>query len=270
MKKMKSHLMIFYYKNGGEKMYRIKVCGIKTEQELDIVCRNRIYGVSAVGFITGARYETPDEISPEKAGYFLSKLPHDLLGVIVTHLNDFQGIEKLLKNVLGSYKACSSRSLSAIALQLQDCVSAGDIKKIKTFYPPVFIVKAVHIPEGDVSDTELRDIVHLAGEYAESADLILLDSKTESRIGGTGKVHNWEISRIVVESLKPFPVVLAGGLNPENVEDAVFSVRPFGVDANSGLKDGSGFKNEKKVRDFFIKAARALAEVDRNEEGDSC
>ena len=46
--------------SGGKEMYRIKVCGIKTERELDIVCRNRVYGVSAVGFITGARYETPD------------------------------------------------------------------------------------------------------------------------------------------------------------------------------------------------------------------
>lgn len=250
-------------------MYRIKVCGIKTEGELDIVCKNRIYGVSAVGFISGARYETPDEISPEKTGYFLSKLPPDLLGVIVTHLNDFRSIRELLKTVLGFYRVCTSRSLSTIALQLQDCVSAEDIKRIKAFYPPVFIVKAIHIPEGDVSDTELRDIIHLAGEYAESADLILLDSRTKSRIGGTGRVHNWEVSRIVVESLRPFPVILAGGLNPENVEDAVFSVRPFGVDANSGLKDGSGFKNEKKVRDFFIKAARALAEVDRDEKGDS-
>ena len=251
-------------------MYRIKVCGIKTERELDIVCRNRIYGVSAVGFITGARYETPDEIPPEKVGYFLSKLPSDLLGVIVTHLSDFRSIRDLLKAVLDSCRAHTPRRPGGIALQLQDHVSVEDIKRIKKLHPYLFVIKAIHVPEGSVSHAEAREIVHLAREYAGPADVILLDSRTESRIGGTGRVHNWEVSRIVVESLRPFPVVLAGGLNPGNVESAILHVRPFGVDANSGLKDSNGFKSEKKVRDFFMKATGALARVDRDEEGDSC
>jgi len=245
-------------------MYRIKVCGIKTEQELDIVCQHRVYGMSAVGFISGARYETPDEISPEKVGYLFRKVPHDVLRVVVTHLSSFREINDLLNAILKSYRSNLLLGSSvSFALQLQDDTFIGDIRSIKMHYPGVFIVKAFHIPSHEMSQDDLARLIHYISTYVSEVDAILLDSRTESKIGGTGKTHNWGISKVIVDYFKPFPVILAGGLNPSNVERAIKTVRPFGVDANSGLKGEDGFKDEERVRDFFLKAYNALCKLEQ-------
>jgi len=245
-------------------MYRIKVCGVKTEQELDIVCQHRIYGVSAVGFISGVRYKTSDAIPPEKVGYFFKKVPYDILRVVVTHLNNFREINNLLNAVLRSYRSnLLLGSSTSFALQLQDDIFPEDIRSIKTYYPEVFIIKTFHVPSGDVSQDDLARLIQYISTYVGEVDAILLDSRTDDKIGGTGKTHNWDISRAIVDYFRPFPVLLAGGLNPSNVEQAIKAVRPFGVDANSGLKGEDGFKDEEKVKDFFLKAYNALCKLEQ-------
>jgi len=88
-------------------------------------------------------------------------------------------------------------------------------------------------------------------------DAILLDTHGYM-IGGSGKRHDWSVSRDVADSLRPFPVVLAGGLDPDNVEGAIVKVRPFAVDVSSGV-EVEGRKRAELVREFIIRARGAGA-----------
>jgi phosphoribosylanthranilate isomerase len=86
-------------------------------------------------------------------------------------------------------------------------------------------------------------------------DAFVLDSVNEETgaIGGTGLVHDWNISRRVV-SRYPIPVILAGGLTPLNVREALEKVKPYAVDSNSGLRDSHGFKDHTKIHEFISNA----------------
>lgn len=76
---------------------------------------------------------------------------------------------------------------------------------------------------------------------------MLLDSET----GGSGKIHNWEISSRIVKEIFPFPLILAGGLSPENIQDAISKVKPFGVDVMSGVNmNNSKSKDSDKISKF--------------------
>ena len=101
--------------------------------------------------------------------------------------------------------------------------------------------------------------LNFAKEYEEVADYFILDTSTTSvqGVGASGNVHDWSISKMIVENVK-IPVVLAGGLSPENVKEAIATVKPWGVDSlthtNKFLIDGSFTKDIKKVREFYINA----------------
>ncbi|MEM3423739.1 MAG: phosphoribosylanthranilate isomerase, partial [Nitrososphaeria archaeon] len=79
-------------------------------------------------------------------------------------------------------------------------------------------------------------------------------SRTPDRLGGTGLTHDWEISAEIVKTVK-IPVILAGGLTPDNVKKAIKKVKPFGVDVNTGVKDSNGYKDPEKVK-LFVKVAK--------------
>lgn len=110
-------------------------------------------------------------------------------------------------------------------------------------------------------------MIHVTGEesiaeavtMAKTVDALLLDSGNQKlavkELGGTGRKHDWRISRKIVESVR-VPVFLAGGLNPDNVANAIRDVRPYGLDVCSGLRT-NGALDEEKVRHFFMNAASA-------------
>lgn len=85
------------------------------------------------------------------------------------------------------------------------------------------------------------------------------DAETRAS-GATGKTHDWKVSRQLVQQ-SPWPVILAGGLSPDNVQEAILEVRPAGVDAHTGLEDGSGRKSEEKVRRFVVEAKEAFRKM---------
>ncbi|MDM7912045.1 MAG: phosphoribosylanthranilate isomerase, partial [Methanotrichaceae archaeon] len=88
-----------------------------------------------------------------------------------------------------------------------------------------------------------------AARFGMVADAVLLDTVVNGKLGGTGAVHDWDRSAEIVRSLK-VPVILAGGLNPRNVAEAIKKVRPYAVDASSGLETG-GKKDQEKIRSFI-------------------
>ena len=97
-------------------------------------------------------------------------------------------------------------------------------------------------------------------EHSQPAELHL-DSRTHDRLGGTGLTHDWTISRRIVEAVAPVPTYLAGGLKPENVEEAILTVGPAGVDVNSGVEDSQGNKDVGRMCGFLSKAKTALATI---------
>lgn len=130
-------------------------------------------------------------------------------------------------------------------VQICDHVEASVHRAIRVALPKLEIVQVVHV-QGPAS-------VELARTMARSADALLLDSGVPggdfSTLGGTGKTHDWAVSRAIVDAV-PIPVWLAGGLNPVNVRSAIETVRPYGVDLCSGVRS-EGALDALKLRQFM-------------------
>ena len=91
-------------------------------------------------------------------------------------------------------------------------------------------------------------------EVAKAFEAILMDSPIPGRYGGTGKTHDWELSRRVRDAIHPKPLILAGGLTSENVEEAIRIVKPYAVDVSSGVESHPGLKDRSKVFEFIKRA----------------
>jgi len=130
-------------------------------------------------------------------------------------------------------------------VQLVDRVEAGAYATIRRALPQVKIVQVLHVADADVVDE--------ARALAAAVDAFLLDSGNPDlavkQLGGTGRVHDWDLSRRIVESVDP-PVFLAGGLRADNVAEAVARVQPFGLDLCSSVRS-QGRLDAEKLAMFF-------------------
>ncbi|MDZ7743155.1 MAG: phosphoribosylanthranilate isomerase [Bacteroidota bacterium] len=211
----------------------VKICGIKWVEDARMALGA---GADAIGFLLGQKYPSGDFIEISKANEILCRLPDRTKAVAVTHLNSEDSIRKILNET------------GINCLQLHSETDDSIIRSLRNWNTQLKIIRAIHVVD--------IESVELACRSATQADVILLDSRDDSsgRIGGTGKTHDWEISRAIVASLD-IPVVLAGGLHPGNIQEAIRMVRPFGVDANTGLQYPNTFKDAQKCRQF-IEAAK--------------
>ena len=130
-------------------------------------------------------------------------------------------------------------------MQLCDRMDESDLVELRRALPSVTIVQVVHV----VNAASIDEAVFLGS----LVDALLLDSGDPERevkeLGGTGRVHDWSLSRRIVESVS-VPVYLAGGLRPDNVVAAIRSVGPFGVDVCSGLRP-AGRLDRQSLEDFM-------------------
>ena len=121
----------------------------------------------------------------------------------------------------------------------------GSHSDLKKALPGISIVQVIHIS----GEESIQEGIYVSG----SVNGILLDSGSQyleiKELGGTGKVHDWEISRRIVQAVE-VPVFLAGGLKPESVLDAVHIVHPYGVDLCTGVRT-NGRLDEGKLTTFF-------------------
>jgi phosphoribosylanthranilate isomerase len=144
-----------------------------------------------------------------------------------------------------------------------DMLSLDDLRSVKKELGGIKLLQA--IPVGLPGRSDKTDSLGLALEYQEVADIFILDTyagdysegstEVPGMIGITGKVHDWAISRKIVEQCRK-PVILAGGLNPDNVAAAIKAVQPWGVDSCTGTDICRGKKDIAKVT-AFVQAARA-------------
>jgi len=211
-------------------MLRVKVCGNRSKEDLEI---SLSMGADAVGLIVGIRHRSEDAISPELAAELLSLIPVFVTPVLVTHL-------VTATEILGIHD-----QVPAPAIQLHDDIPTDEILALRKRLPHVALIKAIGVVD--------ESSIEAAHRIESVVDALLLDSRTSDRIGGTGQVHDWSISRRIVDTAR-VPVILAGGLTPENVHSAIEAVRPYAVDANSGLELPDGSKDPARVSDFVIRA----------------
>jgi phosphoribosylanthranilate isomerase len=149
----------------------------------------------------------------------------------------------------GSIAALADR-IGVAAIQVHGDVLPDALAVLRTLLPTHHLIKAVHVTGPEALDR--------AAAYAKLADALLLDTRTADRLGGTGRTHDWSISRRIVASVAPTPVILAGGLTPDNVAAAIAAVRPAGVDVNSGVEDATGAKDPRRMKAFLAAARAAL------------
>jgi phosphoribosylanthranilate isomerase len=214
----------------------LKICGIQNSGE----ARDAIdAGATAIGMLVGLTHKAEDKIDEVRAQEITVNLPDTVESVMVTHLLDEAAIAKL------------AIFIGVRAVQVHDDLPPAAMRHLAALLAGVRLIKAVHVTGSDA--------VECACSYAEVSDALLLDTRTHDRLGGTGLTHDWTISRRIVAAVAPLPVYLAGGLKPENVEDAIRTVGPVGVDVNSGVEDIRGVKDIDRMHSFLAKAKAALA-----------
>ncbi|QLH77670.1 phosphoribosylanthranilate isomerase [Halosimplex rubrum] len=213
---------------------RVKVCGVTRETDREAVVAA---GADAVGVISDVPVDTPREVDADTAGDLLAGVPPLVTGVLVTMPTTVEAAVDLAATV------------EPDAVQVHGGLSPGELGALGHRLSQDLVVAV---------DAEADDIA----DYADAADALLVDSVDAEGGGGTGETHDWERTREVVADLD-VPVILAGGLTPENVAAAVETVRPFGVDVATGVErvdgDGSrvgGEKDPETVRSFVAAARR--------------
>jgi len=217
---------------------RVKICGITTQEDAAIAIR---LGADALGFLVGLLYPTEDQLSPEKARSLVSSLPPLVTSVLVTHRSEISEVAPLVEAV------------QANTLQLHGDFSPPDILELRRRFQFLKIIKAVHVDgEGAIAR---------ALEAGPFVDAILLDTRTATRLGGTGVTHDWSISWRIRHALGDKPIILAGGLNPDNVGLAIETVQPFGVDVNTGVSERPGKKSPVLLSQFISKAKGSFADT---------
>lgn len=192
-------------------------------------------GADMLGFLVGQEKPTVRTfIEPEAARAIIAELPAETFTVLVTTVFDATRIIGLAE-------------MTAVkAVQFHGGTDADGILKFKKALPHVRAWKVVNV----FDETAIAEVK----SYEGIADAVTLDTgnRATGQVGGTGQTHDWSVSRRVVESTS-LPIILAGGLNPENVEEAIRTVHPYAVDVNSGVTT-DGKKDAEKLKQFIRNA----------------
>jgi len=208
---------------------RVKICGITKEEDLAFAVAA---GADAVGFLVGVP-SSPRNLTLERAERLLRQVPIFVDSVVVTAP---QNINELVE-------ICEGLKPTAIQIHGKKNFDASEIReRIKD----TRLIKTVYVKASSLKETVIEDL--------KTFDAILLDSFTKGQYGGTGRVHDWNLSRQIKEAVVPLPVILAGGLKPENVKEAILTVQPYAVDVASGVELRPAVKDHEKIRAFVENA----------------
>ncbi len=208
---------------------KVKICCIGSVLEAKLAIR---YGASALGLV-GQMPSGPGVISDDLIKAIVPIVPPPIATFLLTSQTSIEGIVAHHKRVNTS------------VIQIVDALQSGSYQDLKNAFPSIKLVQVIHVIDDRTIDEAL--------EVAQNVDALLLDSGNPNlaikELGGTGRVHNWELSRKIVEQ-SPVPVFLAGGICSDNVRQAIEVVQPWGVDLCSGVRT-SGLLDERKLAAFF-------------------
>jgi phosphoribosylanthranilate isomerase len=210
---------------------RVKICCISSVGEAKLAIK---YGASALGLVSEMP-SGPGVIDDKLISEISSSIPPPIATFLLTSKQNADDIILLHSQTRTN------------TLQLVDHLPQSELVKLKEKLPEIKLVQVIHVLDESSIDE--------ASNVQNFVDALLLDSGNPrlkvKELGGTGRTHNWDLSKIIVEEVK-IPVFLAGGLNAENVVEAMETVQPFGLDICSGVRT-NGLLNEVKLKAFFQK-----------------
>lgn len=208
---------------------RIKICCISSVEEAWMAIS---HGASALGLVSEM---------PSGPGVISEDLIKDIAAVVPPGVASFLLTSKQeVETIISQQRRCGVNTI-----QICDRLQSGSYQDLRRALPGISIVQVIHVTGEEALEEALTVATHV--------DAILLDSGNQSlavkELGGTGRTHNWEISRRVREAVD-VPIFLAGGIKPENIREAFEQVRPFGIDLCSGVRT-NGHLNKGKLAALF-------------------
>ncbi len=225
-------------------MVRLKVCCLRSIEEARLAVAA---GASAVGLVSEMP-SGPGVVSEEEIARIAATVPPGVSRFLLTCAQDADLI------------VAQQERTRVDTLQLCDAVSLMVLAELKERLPGVRLVQVIHVDD----ERNVAEAVNVA----PYVDALLLDSGRPSlpvkELGGTGRVHNWEISRRIRDRVE-IPLFLAGGLTPENAGEAMRAVEPYGLDVCSGVRTDGRLDGMKLRR--FVEAMEAAS---RTSDGTRC
>jgi len=210
-------------------MPRVKICCIASHEEASMAIR---YGASAIGLVS-AMPSGPGVIDEETIHHVARKIPPAIGSFLLTSRVD-------AASIIAQQHRCRTNTL-----QICDRINPTCYTELREALPGIALVQVIHV----LGEESLRE----AENIAPHVDALLLDSGNQNipvkELGGTGRVHNWTISKRIRVSVG-VPIFLAGGLTSHNVRQAIEEVSPFGVDVCSGVRT-NGTLDATKLEEFF-------------------
>lgn len=215
---------------------RVQIAGVSSLEEALELERA---GADALGFTVRLPDGVHDGLTEAKARSIVAALPPFISSVAITYVDNAQAAADLC------------RYLGVSTVQLHGEFPARELEMLRAAMPHLKIIRPVMVTGEEEAMAHARSL-------ERRVDALILDTydPATGRRGATGKTHDWELSRRVVEAVR-VPVILAGGLTPSNVGDAIQQVRPWAVDVHTGVEDGDGRRNLRKMRDFIAAAKGA-------------
>ncbi|MDI6811846.1 MAG: phosphoribosylanthranilate isomerase [archaeon] len=208
---------------------KVKICGVTNKEDAHLVVDS---GADMLGMIVDVPVETPRKIGIDEAEEISKEIADAIDIVVVLCPGSVEEVEEIM------------RRIEPFGLQMHGFESNAFLKSVREALPDVKLIKTVHVDE--------QGTIHGVMPEEEYVDFMLLDTFS-AQVGGTGKKHRWDKSREIVEE-STIPVILSGGLTPENVEDAIKEVNPYGVDVASGVESSAGRKSKEKIFQFVRNA----------------
>ncbi len=212
---------------------RIKICCIASIEEAWMAIAA---GANAIGLVS-AMPSGPGPIREDLIAEIAAIVPPGVSSFLLTCAQDATSIID------------QQRRLRVNTIQICDRLTSGSYQEIREALPGISLVQVIHVTGPESVDEAMAVAPHV--------NAILLDSGNQSlaikELGGTGRTHDWSLSRKIREAIE-VPLFLAGGLNPSNVAAAIREVQPFGIDVCSGLRT-EGALDPQKLSDF-IRAIR--------------
>ncbi len=216
-------------------MTRVKICGIRTLKDAQVAAAADFIGLV---FVPGRRRRLELEAARE----------------IVNRLKSSQGPVPQIVGLFADQPLDEvNRTIQTCGLDLAQLCGAESLDYCRETAAQV--IKVLHIPQGRASSASTRELSDKILTHVEAGHMVTLDRLVEGLQGGTGESFDWTIAAELSQQGHSF--LMAGGLSPDNVADAVAMAHPWGVDVSSGVETNS-VKDHQKIRDFIQNAKSVI------------
>jgi phosphoribosylanthranilate isomerase len=210
-------------------MVKVKICCISSIEEASLAIA---HGAGAIGLVGRM---------PSGPGIITDELIHSIAKTVLPPIDSFLlTSETTAEKVIEHHK-----KVNTTTIQIVDALTDRQYHKIREAIPHVKLVQVIHV----LDENSIQEAI----EISEFVDAILLDSGNPNLstkvLGGTGKTHNWDISKKIRENIS-IPTYLAGGINKDNIRMAIDHVQPYGIDLCSSVRN-NGQLDERKLEELF-------------------